>query len=88
MTLRIDTTREGRRVSFRLIGRLRCENLRDLERQLAGAGRQVVLDLDEVNLVDVESVRFLRDAEQGGIELRKCPPFIRAWIDRERYGGG
>jgi transcriptional regulator of acetoin/glycerol metabolism len=42
MTVRIGTLRGGRGVSFRLIGRL--ERLRDLERQLAGAGRQAVLD--------------------------------------------
>ncbi len=47
-----------------------------------------MLDLDEVNLVDVDAVRFLMDTERAGIELRNCPPFIRAWIDRERDGAG
>ena len=87
MTLRIETNRDGRRVTFRLIGRLRGEDLSDLERLTASAGGPVVLDLDEVNLVDVDAVHFLRDAERTGIELRNCPPFVRAWIDRERVGG-
>lgn len=87
MTLRIDTTRDGGRAALRVIGRLRCENLHDLDLQIAGVG-PVVLDLEEVNLVDVDAVRFLMDTERAGIELRNCPPFIRAWIDRERVGTG
>jgi anti-anti-sigma regulatory factor len=88
MTLRIDTSREGRRVVSRLIGRIRGENLRDVEHQITGARRPVVLDLDQVTLVDVDVVRFLSDAEAAGIELRNCPRFIRAWIDTERDHGG
>ena len=60
----------------------------DLESCIAGADRSVVLDLGEVKLVDVDVVRFLSDAEGAGIELRNCPPFIRAWIERERDLGG
>ena len=87
MTLRIETVRDGRRVSLRLIGRLGAENLGALERELAGAASQAVLDLDDVNLVDLDAVRYLSDAERAGVELRNCSPFIRAWIDRERDGG-
>jgi hypothetical protein len=86
MTLRIDTTREGRRVTCRLVGRIRGENLADLGRDL-GSGGPVVVDLDEVTLVDVEAVRFLMDAEEAGVELRHCPRFIREWITREREVG-
>jgi anti-anti-sigma regulatory factor len=88
MTLRIDTTREGPRVVVRLIGRIRMENLEDLERHVASAGPSVVLDLDEVTLVNVDVVHFLSDAEGRGTELRNCPPFIREWIERERDPGG
>jgi hypothetical protein len=87
MTFRIDETRDGRRVAFRLIGRIRGENLRDVELQIASGGRSVVLDLGDLTLVDLGVVRFLSDAEGAGIELRNCPPFVRAWIDRERDGG-
>ena len=86
MTLRIETTREGRRVTFRLVGRIRGENLADLGRDIA-RGAPVVVDLDEVTLVDVETVRFLMDAEESGVELRHCPPFVREWIEREREVG-
>jgi hypothetical protein len=89
MTLRIDTSRDGRQVVFRLIGRIRGENLRDVEHQITGAAcRPVVLDLDQVSLVDVDVVRFLSHTEAAGIELRNCPRFIRAWIESERDRGG
>jgi anti-anti-sigma regulatory factor len=82
MTFRIETSPEGPRVVFRLAGRIRGENLDDLEREMAGGGPSVVLDLDEVTLVDVEVVRFLRDSEAAGAGLRHCPPYVREWIDR------
>jgi hypothetical protein len=34
--------------------------------------------------VDRETVSFLRACEGDGIALRNCPPYIRAWIDREQ----
>ena len=83
MTLRIEQRSEGQQVVVHLAGRIRGENLGALNRVIAGKG-SIVLDLDEVTLVGVEVVRFLRDAEAAGVELRHCPPFIRAWIDRER----
>lgn len=84
MTFRIEKARGGPGKAFRLIGRIQRENLGDLEHQIAGGGRPVVLDLGEVTLVDVDVVRFLKDAEGTEVELRNCPPFIRAWVDRER----
>jgi anti-anti-sigma regulatory factor len=85
MTLRVDTTREGPRVVIRLAGRVQGENLEELRRQtVTGGSPGVVVDLAEVTLVDVEVVRFLRDAETEGVELRHCPAFIRVWITGER----
>ncbi len=79
--------REELRVVLRLIGRVRMEDVGDLEWHIASAGQSVVLDLDEVTLVDLDVVRFLKDAEGAGIELRNCPLFVRAWIERERNLG-
>jgi hypothetical protein len=45
-----------------------------------------VLDLEEVTLVDIEVVRFLGDCEDNGIELSRCSPYVREWINRERDG--
>ncbi len=83
MTFRIEVTPEGQRAVVHLAGRIRRENLDDLERRLA-ARSSIVLDLYEVTLVGVEVVRFLGDAEAAGVELRHCPGFVREWIDRER----
>ena len=44
----------------------------------------VKLDLSEVTLVDVGVVRFLGDQERRGVELGKCSPYIREWIQREK----
>ncbi len=42
------------------------------------------MDLDEVTLVDVESVRFLGTCEELGATLLNCSPYIRDWIGKER----
>jgi hypothetical protein len=47
-------------------------------------GSQVVLDLSEVDLVDVEVVRFLGSCEAEGATLLNCSPYLRNWIGKER----
>jgi hypothetical protein len=80
MTLRID--REGRRI--RLCGELRSQQLDQVEAEIESCEMSVVLDLRELALVDVESVRFLNSCEENGISVVDCPPFIREWMSRER----
>jgi anti-anti-sigma regulatory factor len=72
-------------VVLTLIGRLQADNVSELSAVLAAepAGRAVVLDLKDVVLVDRDTVRFLRARERNGISLRNCPPYVRAWIERE-----
>jgi anti-anti-sigma regulatory factor len=72
-------------VVLTLIGRLQADNVSELSAVLAAepAGRAVVLDLKDVVLVDRDTVRFLRARERDGIGLRNCPPYLRAWIERE-----
>lgn len=83
MTLRIDTTIDGHVVTLRLSGRISSGDLEDVREEIAGHGGVIVLDLDEVMLVDVDAVRFLKAAEREGVALRNCPPFIREWLSRE-----
>ena len=75
-------------VVHRISGRLDRENLGELQSliELEGADRQIVLDLRELMLVDQEAVRFLRECDSNGIELRNCPPYICEWIARQRDG--
>jgi anti-anti-sigma regulatory factor len=72
-------------VVLTLSGRLDAKSLSELSAALAEepAGRAVALDLKDVVLVDRDTVRFLRARERGGMALHNCPPYIRAWIERE-----
>jgi hypothetical protein len=59
----------------------------ELRKRVQNGAPLIILDLAEVDLVDVESVRFLRDCEDQNIELRNCAPYILEWIRRERIEG-
>ena len=84
MTLKIEKHWDGHRTTIRLIGRMQAEHLEGLEKQIGESGSAISLDLDEVALVDVESVRFLGDCEAQGATLLNCSPYIRDWIGKER----
>ena len=84
MTLRIETVANGKNRIIRLIGRIRAEHLEELKAQIGGSGRNIVLDMECVTLVDVDVVRFLGTCESEGIEVLHCPPYVREWIVRER----
>ena len=83
--LRIERRGNGD-VVFTVSGRLAADNVSELSALLAAetAGRTLVLDLEDVVLVDRDTVRFLRASERDGITLRNCPPYIREWIAREK----
>ena len=51
---------------------------------MSGACSRKILDLSEVTLVDIAAVRFLMGCENEGIELARCPPYVRQWLRRER----
>lgn len=80
MTLKIERVREG----VRLSGELRFEHLDHVKAELQKCGALVVLDLEEVNLADVEGVRFLNACEAKGISVVHCSPYIREWMSLER----
>lgn len=66
-------------------GRIDAEQLPDLRRSVdTEQTSDVVLDLNEVSLVDVEVVRFLRHCEIQGIRLAHCPAYVREWMAREK----
>jgi anti-anti-sigma regulatory factor len=72
-------------VVFTVSGRLKADSVSELSELLTAEStdRHLVLDLKDVVLVDRDIVRFLRVCEADGIELRNCPPYIRAWIAQE-----
>jgi len=84
MTLRIERIPAGREARVRLSGQLRSEHLGELKAELERGETPVALDLEEVDLVDVQGVRFLNECEAAGIPVLHCSTYIRAWMLRER----
>jgi hypothetical protein len=84
MTLKIERCCEGPSTKIRLIGRMQAEHLAELEMLIRESGPKIALDLEEVNLVDVQVVRFLGACEAQGTTLLNCSPYIRDWIGKER----
>jgi anti-anti-sigma regulatory factor len=84
VTFKIEKYRDGHSTTIRLLGRMRAEHLSELEKQIKESESKIVLDLEELNLVDVETVRFLGRCETQGVTLLNCSPYIRDWIGKER----
>jgi hypothetical protein len=83
MTCRIDRRWTEKGLLLRVSGRLASEDLEVIRTALYGR-RVVSIELSEVELVDLDAVRLLAQAEVEGIELRNCPAYIREWIAKER----
>lgn len=83
--LRVQKATNGE-IILLLSGRMNLENVAEFEKVLKSEadGRRIVLDLKDLTLVDRDAVRFLARCEADGIELRKCPAYVREWITRER----
>jgi anti-anti-sigma regulatory factor len=83
MTFKIEKYSDECGTTIRLIGRMQAEHLAELKTQIRESGSRIVLDLEELNLVDVEAVRFLGSCEVAGVTLVNCSPYIRDWIGKE-----
>jgi ABC-type transporter Mla MlaB component len=88
MTYRIQRAAIGNRVVFALSGELTNDHSVALQALLTTElpGR-VLLDLNDVILVDGDTVRVLRRAETDGVTLVNCPDYVRTWIANEDKGG-
>jgi len=84
VTFKIEKHRDRHSTTIRLIGRLRAEDLSELEKQVRESESKIVLDLEELDLIDVEAVRFLGICEIQGVTLLNCSAYIRDWIGKER----
>jgi len=80
MTLRIQRSK-GR---IRLSGELRFGDLDQVQTEIERCESPVVLDLEELDLIDLEGVRFLNACEAKGISILHCSPYIREWMLQER----
>ena len=80
MTIKIERIRSR----IRLSGEFRSEHLDQVKTEIELCESSAVLDLEELDLVDVEGVRFLNGCEANGISVLHCSPYIREWMLRER----
>lgn len=84
MTLRIERIFGKGRVRIRLSGGFRVEHIDQVKAEIGRCDPGVALDLEEVDLVDVEAVRFLNTCQLEGVRMLHCSPYIREWMLRER----
>src|SRR5262245_26495486 len=81
--LRIVRSRDAGTTVLTVSGRIGSAQLPELRRSVEEErGRDLVLDLFEVGLVDVEAVRFLMQCEAQGVRMSRCPAYVRAWMAR------
>ena len=84
MTLKIKRVVGEHETRICLSGQLRSEHLDQLKSEVERGGPQVTLDLEELDLVDIEGVRFLNACESAGVSILHCSPYIREWMLQER----
>jgi hypothetical protein len=84
MTLKIRPVTGERGIRICLSGQLRAEHIDQLESEVERSGPGVTLDLEELDLVDIEGVRFLNACESAGVSIVHCSPYIREWMLQER----
>jgi len=80
MTLRIERLK-GR---IRLSGELRIAYLDQVKTEIERCESPVILDLEELDLVDLEGVRFLNACESAGVSILHCSAYITEWMLQER----
>jgi hypothetical protein len=84
MTLKIKRIAGKRETRICLSGQLRSENVGQVKAEVRRGGARVALDLSEVDLVDIDAVRFLNMCESAGLSILHCSPYIREWMLQER----
>jgi len=80
MTLRIERVQGG----IRLSGELRLGHLDQVKSEIERCESPIVLDLEELDLIDLEGVRFLNACESAGVSILHCSAYIRQWMLQER----
>jgi hypothetical protein len=86
MTLKIERISGKGKTRIRLSGEFRSEHVDQVKTEIERGGPRAALDLEEVDLVDVEGIRFLNTCKAEGIPVLHCSPYIREWMFRERVG--
>jgi hypothetical protein len=84
MTLKIERVFGEGRTRILLSGQLRSDHLDQLKYEIGRCSSPVALDLGEVDLVDIDGIRFLNECESAGVAVVGCSPYIKEWMLRER----
>jgi hypothetical protein len=84
MTLKIKRIVGKRKTRICLSGQLRYESVGQVKSEVERSGPRLALDLGEVDLVDIDAVRFLNACESAGVAILHCSPYIREWMLQER----
>ncbi len=84
MTLRIERLCENHGTRICLSGDLRSAHLANLCAEIEQFGQPATLDLDEVNVVDLDGIRFLNECQARGLQVVNCSPYIREWMLQEK----
>ena len=84
MTLKIERISGRGRTRIRLSGGFRAEQIGQVSTEIASCDQPVALDLEEVDLVDVDAVRFLNACQAKGVRMLHLSAYIREWMSRER----
>jgi hypothetical protein len=70
-----------------LSGELRCSHFLDLRAEIEEVELPATLDLDEVDVIDIDGIRFLNECKSLGIQVVNCSPYIREWMLQEKRTG-
>jgi hypothetical protein len=87
MTLKIKRICEKQGARICLSGELRVPHLVDLRAEIEECGASATLDLAEVNVLDIDGVRFLNECQSKGVQVVNCSPYIREWMLQEKRTG-
>jgi hypothetical protein len=63
---------------------MQADRLLEVLAEIEKCNHPPILDLEEVTLLDRDSVRFLIRCESKGVHLVNCPLYVQEWITRER----
>jgi hypothetical protein len=85
MTFRVDRlVSEDNVIVLHVSGRVDLECVNTTKELIEAENAKIVLDLSEVTLAGRDAAAFLAVCEHKGIELSKCPAFLRGWVDSEQ----
>ena len=94
MSCRIDRVVGGDGiVVLGISGRITKQDLETLRNAIEAEASAAAINLENVELVDREAVKFLAQREFNGTVLQNCSAYNREWVTRERTemmetGGG